>query len=294
MKQGICAATAFAVLLYAAAPVQAQGLPASPGGQTDSNYVVGAQDVLIITSYDQSDMTGTFTLETDGTFTYPLLGRVHVGGMTLRDVETLLKAELVSQGFFGDPQIAVAVEQYRSQKIYVVGEVRQPGAYPMSGGMRLMEALAHAGSTLPDASGEVVIVHASNRGRVVRPIVTPTSVAVPGAGDPADVVRVHLGNLELGGPFQNVSLRNGDTVFVLRAASVYVFGQARSPGAYPLRHPDTTVLQALALAGGVTDRGSTGRISVVRTIDGEKREIEVELTDYVMPRDTIVIPERFF
>ena len=282
------------MLLYAAAPVQAQGLPASPGGQTDSNYVVGAQDVLIITSYDQSDMTGTFTLETDGTFTYPLLGRVHVGGMTLRDVETLLKAELVSQGFFGDPQIAVAVEQYRSQKIYVVGEVRQPGAYPMSGGMRLMEALAHAGSTLPDASGEVVIVHASNRGRVVRPIVTPTSVAVPGAGDPADVVRVHLGNLELGGPFQNVSLRNGDTVFVLRAESVYVFGQARSPGAYPLRHPDTTVLQALALAGGVTDRGSTGRISVVRTIDGEKREIEVELTDYVMPRDTIVIPERFF
>ena len=81
---------------------------------------------------------------------------------------------------------------------------------------------------------------------------------------------------------------------MLRAESVYVFGQARSPGAYPLRHPDTTVLQALALAGGVTDRGSTGRISVVRTIDGEKREIEVELTDYVMPRDTIVIPERFF
>ena len=293
MKQGACAATALAVLLYAVAPVQAQGLPV-PDGQTDSNYVVGAQDALIITSYDQSDLTGTFTIETDGTFTYPLLGRVHVGGMTLRDVETLLKTELLDQGFFTKPQIAVAVEKYGSQKIYIVGEVRTPGAYPLSGGMRLMEALAHAGSTLPDASGEVVIVHASNKGRVVTPVVTPTSVDVQGARDPAEIVRIHLGNLELGGPFQNVQLRNGDTVFVLRAESVYVFGQARSPGAYPLRHPDTTVLQALALAGGVTDRGSTRRISLVRSIDGEKREIEVELTDYVMPEDTIVVPERFF
>ena len=294
MKQGTCAATALTVLLYAVAPVQAQELPGSSGGHTDSNYVVGAKDALLITSYDQSDLTGTYTVETDGTFTYPLLGRVHVGGLTLREVETLLKTELVSQGFFGNPQIAVAVEQYGSQSIYVVGEVRAPGAYPMSGGMRLMEALALAGSTLPDASGEVVIVHAPNRGRVVTPVVTPTSVTVRGAGDAADIVRVHLGNLELGGPFQNVLLQNGDTVFVLRAESVYVFGQARKPGAYPLRHPDTTVLQALALAGGVTDRGSTGRISVVRSIDGEKQEFEVELTDYVLPQDTIVVPERFF
>jgi len=115
-------------VLYAVAPVQAQGLAEPPDGQSDANYVVGAQDVLVITSYDQSDLTGTFTIETDGTFTYPLLGRVHVGSMTLRDVETLLKTELVVRGFFGNPQIAVAVEQYRSQKIYVVGEVRAPGA----------------------------------------------------------------------------------------------------------------------------------------------------------------------
>ena len=299
MKQAIHVATALVALLYAVAPAQAQELPESPNGHTDSNYtdsnyVVGARDVIMITSYDQADLTGMFTIETDGTFTYPLLGRVHVGGMTLRAVETLLKTELMDRGFFGNPQTAVAIEQYRSQKIYVVGEVRAPGSYPMSGDMRLMEALAHAGSTLPEASGEIVIVPASDRGRVVTPAVTPTSVAVSEAGAHADVVRVHLGNLEFGGPFHNVRLRNGDTLFVLRAESVYVFGQARSPGAYPLRHPDTTVLQALALAGGVTDRGSTGRLNVVRTVDGEERQIEVQLTDYVMPGDTIVVPERFF
>ena len=160
--------------------------------------------------------------------------------------------------------------------------------------MRLMEALAHAGSTLPDASGEVVIVRASNRGRIVTPAAEPDGSDARGTDDPRDVVRVHLGRLKLGAPFHNVPLQNGDTIFVLRAESVYVFGQARSPGAYPLRHPDTTVLQALALAGGVTDRGSTGRLRVVRTIDGEKREIDVELSDFVMTEDTIVVPERFF
>ena len=61
-----------------------------------------------------------------------------------------------------------------------------------------------------------------------------------------------------------------------------------------MQQNDTTVLQALSLAGGVTDRGSTGRIQIVRIVDGEREEIDAELTDVVLPRDTIVVPERFF
>jgi polysaccharide export outer membrane protein len=91
-----------------------------------------------------------------------------------------------------------------------------------------------------------------------------------------------------------VALRSGDTVFVLRAENVYVFGQVKNPGAYPLRQKNTTVLQALSLAGGVTDRGSTGRIQIVRIVNGKKVELRAALTDFVEPRDTIVIPERFF
>ncbi len=68
----------------------------------------------------------------------------------------------------------------------------------------------------------------------------------------------------------------------------------KNPGAYPLRQKNTTVLQALSLAGGVTDRGSTGRIQIVRIVNGKKMELRAALTDFVEPRDTIVIPERFF
>jgi polysaccharide export outer membrane protein len=157
--------------------------------------------------------------------------------------------------------------------------------------MRLVEALALAGSTTPTASGEAVIVHASNQAFLV------DAVPPPGAGPHAEaepVVRVDLRELENGAVSQNVRLQNGDTIFVLRAESVYVFGQVRNPGAYPLRQKETTVLQALSLAGGVTDRGSTGRIQIVRIVDGKKRELKAELTDFVLPRDTIIVPERFF
>ena len=272
-------------MLCTVASITAQGPLESPPVRQDPDYVVGPQDVLVITSYDQSRLTGKFTIETDGTFTYPLIGLVHAGGMTLRGVEGALETELVDQGFFGNPQIAVAVEQYRSQRIFVVGEVRTPGAYPMSGGMRLVEALAHAGSPLSEASGEVVIVHASSGGGVVEPAITSISATDSVTDDPDEVVRVDLRDLQMGDLSQNVPLRNGDTIFVLRARSVYVFGQAHNPGAYPLRHADTTVLQALTLAGGVTDRGSTGRITIVRTVDGERIACqEIQVGEHVVRR----------
>ena len=281
-------------MLCASAPAAAQVVPAPQGATLGANYVVGPQDVLVITSYDQPDLTGTFTVEIDGTFTYPLIGRLRVAGMTLREVETQLRKDLVDQGFFRNPEVTVAIEQYRSQKIYIVGEVRTPGAYPMSGDMRLVEALALAGSTLPTASGEAVIMRQSDEALVL----DSTLNSAESTGQPTEqsgvVVRVDLRRLENGDLSQNVALTNNDTIFVLRAESVYVFGQVRNPGAYPLQQRDTTVLQALSLAGGVTDRGSTGRIQIVRIVDGEREEIDAELTDVVLPRDTIVVPERFF
>ena len=267
--------------------------PDPQSGQPAANYIVGPQDVLTITSYDQTELTGKFTVESDGSFTYPYIGRVSVGGMTLRGVEASLKKELATQGFFKDAQITVAIEQYRSQKIYIVGEVRTPGAYAMSGNMQLVEALALAGSTLPTASGEAVVVHASNDSLLVE-TARPADLNDPHNNDPDRVARVDLRELENGDLKQNVALRSGDTVFVLRAENVYVFGQVRNPGAYPLRQKNTTVLQALSLAGGVTDRGSTGRIQIVRIVNGKKVELRAALTDFVEPRDTIVIPERFF
>src|SRR5581483_730694 len=107
------------------------------------------------------------------------------------------------------------------------------------------------------------------------------------------IVRIDLGQLQQGVMSQNAWLQDGDTVFVPRAETIYVFGQVRSPGAYALRR-DTTVVQALALAGGVTDRGATGRIRIIRIEKDKRREISAHLDDKVQPHDTIVVPERYF
>ena len=250
-----------------------------------TDYVVGPQDVLTITSYDQADMSGKFTVETDGTFTYPMIGRVKAGGLTLRALETAIKKRLVDDGYFRNPQISVAVETYKSQKVFVVGEVRSPGTYPLSGNISLVEVLARAGSTLPSASGEAVIVHAGENA---------SGPTMPANDDPKDLVRVNLRDLENGTFTNNAALKDGDTVFVPRAQSVYVFGQVKNPGAYSLQQQNTSVLQALSLAGGITDRGSSSRIQIIRIVNGQKKEIKVKLIDVVQPGDTVVVRERFF
>ena len=265
------------VALLAAIPAAAQQ-SATGTAAPSPDYLIGSQDALVITSFDQSDLSGRFVVETDGTFAFPLLGRVRAGGMSLRQFEGSLRQQLVGGGFFKNPQIAVAVDQYRSRKIYVLGEVRKPGIYAISGPMRLVEALALADSTLPTAGPEIVIIPSSDD---------------PSPGEDR-VLRVSLTNLENGNIGLNVPLNDGDTVLVRRAEEVYVFGEVKNPGAYPLRQEDMTVLQALSLAGGVTDRGATGHIEIVRIVEGTRQEVSVDLTDPVLPGDTVVVPQRFF
>lgn len=276
----------FACLAALCVAVGLSAQTTQPQAPAYTDYVVGPQDVLTINSFDQADLSGRFAVDADGTFTFPLIGRVKAGGLTLRQIEAQLKKRLKDDKYFVNPQLSVAVEQFKSQKIFIVGEVRTPGAYPLSGDMSLIEALARAGSTLPSASGEALIVH-------LAPGQTTADVLAT-AKDAGNMVRVNLRDLESGVLSQNAVLRDGDTIFVPRALSVYVFGQVKNPGAYSLQQNKMTVLQALSLAGGVTDNGSTNRIKIVRMVKGDKAEIRVKLGDIVQPGDTIIVPERYF
>jgi polysaccharide export outer membrane protein len=154
--------------------------------------------------------------------------------------------------------------------------------------MTLIEALARAGSTTVTASDEAIIVRPKGNTQQAAPL-------LPGEKPEAsETIKVDIKELQSGAFGKNVSLRDGDTIFVPRAQSVYVFGQVKSPGAYPLQGKDVTVLQALSLAGGVTDRGSTGRIQIVRLVNGVKKELKAKLSDLVLPGDTIIVRERIF
>ena len=251
--------------------------------QSAADYVIGPADVLTIQLFDQPDLGGKFTVEADGSFSFPLIGRVTAGGSTLRGFETELKRKL-ADGYFRNPQVSVAVEQYRSQRVFVMGEVRQPGPVPLTGGMTLIEALARAGSTLPTSSGEVAIVRGAS---------ASAGPLNPGQEGVSEIFRATIRELESGALSQNIQLRDSDTIFVPRAETIYVFGHVKNPGAYGIKK-NTTVIQALALAGGVTEHGAMGRVQIIRIVKGQKRELKVKETDRVQPEDTIIVPQRFF
>jgi polysaccharide export outer membrane protein len=251
----------------------------------EPDYIVGSQDVLTITVYDQADLSGKFKVEADGNFTFPLVGRVKAAGIKLHDIENDLKTKL-ADGYIKNPQVTVAIETFQSQRIFILGEVRQPGPYVLTGDMTIIEALARAGSVTPTAADEILIVRPPP-GKGAGPVMPDQ------AGNDVTVIRINIRDLQEGNLSKNVLLKDGDTVVVPKAHGVYVFGQVKAPGAYAMEK-GTTVLQALSLAGGVTDRGSTGRVKIVRTVDGKKKELKAKLSDLVEPGDTLIVGERFF
>jgi polysaccharide export outer membrane protein len=263
-------------------PVPQSAAP-QPTTAAAADYLIGAQDVLSINVHEDDALRGRYTVEADGTFSFPLIGRIKAGGLTIREFEASLKARL-KDGFFVNPQVTVGIEQYRSQRVFVTGEVRSPGMISLTGGMTLVEALARAGGVIATSSaGDVAIV----RDKTKRP-----NRDAPDDDD-AEPIRVSLRELESGRSDSNVALLDGDTIYVLRAESLYVFGEVKSPGAVSVQ-PGMTVLQALALVGGATVDAALNRIKIVRVENGERKEIKAKLTDLVKAGDTIIVPERYF
>jgi polysaccharide export outer membrane protein len=267
-------------LQIAAAP-SAPTAPTTPA-TTPKAYVVGPNDVLTVSVYNQAQLSGKFVVEADGTIGYPLLGRVSAGGLTVRAVEEKIHDGLVNR-YLKDPQVTVAVDQFRSQQIFVIGEVKQPGTLQFTGSMTLIEALVRAGSTTEHVGTDVV---------VIRPSGDASAATAPGAAG-SETIKVSLQNLQTGALSQNVTLRAGDTVFVTRAETLFVSGNVRTPGEYVTR-PGMTVRQAIALAGGVTDRGSTRRLQIIRVVKGKEVVTSADMQTAVQAGDTIVVQERFF
>jgi polysaccharide export outer membrane protein len=266
------------------APAAATAPAAARAPVTAPNYRIGPEDVLSITLYDEASLGGKYAVELDGTFTFPFIGRVEAAGRTLRDVETALRTRL-SDGYFKDPQVAVSVDTYRSRRVFVLGEVKTPGTLQITGELSLTEAIARAGSVTEHASDDVQIVRG---GQGSGPATTHSEGVDP------DGKQVHRLNLRTGKAAAAAAmLQDGDTVFVGKLEPVYVYGQVKNPGSYPIR-ANTTVLQALSLAGGGTPTGAVNRTRIIRTVSGEKKEYRAALTDIVQPGDTVMVPERFF
>jgi len=276
----------FACLLIGLQPTAAQ-IPA-PGAQLPTHkasidYVVGPQDALRVTVFGVADLTRDVTVDNDGTFDFPLIGRVKAGGMTVRQIEDQIRTALADRKLLTNPAVTVDVTAYRSQTVYIMGEVRNVGRTTLSANQSILSVLAEAGF-LPTAGSEIIISHRP-------PGVTAEGPILPDQ-NPSDLIRISRKDLEFGRG-QNIRLQDGDTIFVPKAEQFFITGEVRSPGFYPLDR-ELTVLQALALAGGATERASKGGIKADRVIAGKTKSVKLKLSDRVLPGDNITVPRRIF
>lgn len=280
------------VTMQVAAPAPASAPPPPPAPPPavakvfNATYQVGASDVLSIKVFNEDALTNKFVVDSDGSITFPLIGRVQVAGKTTREIEEHLTS-LLQPDYVRRAQVAVEIATYRSRSIYVLGEVRTPGRYNIEGPMTLLEVIANAGSTTPAASNTIIVQRYKDG--LAAAVSAP---AAPGDSRWAEVTRINLEELREGKLSANLLLQDSDMIIVPAAERYYVSGFVKQPGSFILR-PGMTVRQAVAEAGGLTERGSTRGMKIIRKDkDGREIEIDARMSDLVKPNDTIRIRQR--
>ncbi len=238
-------------------------------------YHIGPGDVLSISVYDNDDLTTKVRVSTSGTIVMPLIGQIEVKTLTVNAITDKITA-LLADGYLVRPQVNVFVEEFRSKKAVVLGNVRTPGLIELSGPTNFLELISKAGGLDQDAGDTATIQRAV------------------GAEKKSVIVVDLLALIQQGDLSQNVEVRDGDTVFISKGGMCFITGQVKSPGTYACGE-GTTVLKLVALSGGFNGKASKSSVSIVRIIDNKKTIFkDVDLYTPLKHNDVVVVPESFF
>ena len=269
------------MLSLASGPAVAQSGPSvttGPGaaGAAVPEYRLGPGDVVRITVYQNPDLTLETRLTEAGLVSYPLLGSVMLGNLSVSAAEQRIAEGLRNGNFVRQPQVTLAVLQVRGHQVSVLGQVNRPGRYPLeTGDLRLTDALALAGGVTPGGS-DVAILMGTRDGRPFR-----EEIDVPGLFAPNGRDRDRL-------------LRHGDTVFIDRQPLAYIYGEVQRPGPMRLER-GMTLMQALATGGGLTARGTERGIRVHRRApDGSTAVLQPGLDERLRDGDVVFVRESLF
>lgn len=240
------------------------------------DYILGEGDVLTVSVYDQPDLTSVVRISGDGMITLPLIGQVHATAQSVDQLSEIIENRL-ADGYLIHPQVSIFIEEFRNLKATILGGVRSPGLYELEGQTTLLELISKAGGLIEDSSNEAIIRrHDSSL-------------------EAQEVITINLNELmEQGQLSQNISILNGDNIFIPKKKVFYVTGEVKSPDSYTYEK-GLTVIQALTKAGGFSDRAAPGRIKIIRSLDGKEQLLkEVNMDEQVQPNDVIVVPESYF
>jgi len=237
--------------------------------RTPSSYVLGPGDQVGVQVLDLEELEDRkVRVDLRGEINLPLAGRLHVAGMTIDQVESLVATRL--QAYLRQPTVTVSIDEYRSQPVSVLGAVGTPGVVQLQGRKSLFEVLSMAGGLKQEAGNLVVITRQREWG------VIPLTNAKQDPSGKFTTAELSVRSIMAGkNPEENILIQPNDVISVPRAELVYVIGAVKRPGGYVLNERETiSVLQALSLAEGLDRAASPKTAKVLRSVDGSAQRSE--------------------
>ncbi len=254
----------------------AQPVFAQAGGTASAQYRLATGDVIRVTVFQNPDLSIEARVSETGAISYPLLGSVSIGNLTLPQAEKKIADSLKDGNFVKQPQVSILVTQVRGHQVSVLGQVGRPGRFPLElADTKLTDILATAGGVSATGADTVVLVGRRN-GQPYR-----AEIDLPGIFGP-------------GRRGEDVVLQNGDVIWVERAPVIYMYGEIARPGALRLER-GMSLVQALAGAGGITQRGTARGLKVHRReADGKVQILDVQMNDSLRADDVVYVRESVF
>ena len=237
---------------------------------------LGPGDSVAIQVYGQPDMNATVYVSDDGTIPVALAGPIQVGGVSPAEASARIEKALRDGKYLIDPHVTLTVTESRSRRVAVLGQVGKPGRYPIESNTSLFDLLAEAGGVGETGGDILYILHPEKGGKITRRRISMKSLS-----DSANTTSVP-------------TLSGGDSVFVPLAPQLYIYGEVNAPGKFKVE-PGMTVIQAIARAGGISQRGSQNRVEIKRRkADGTYETTKAKLGDLVQADDVLRVKESIF
>ncbi len=276
LRLAVFATAALLATWLSSSPAQAQTTAANVPAEV-AEYKLGPGDVIRIAVYQNLDLSLETRLSDGGVISYPLLGGLRVGGLSVGEAEKLIASGLVKGDFVKNPQVTVVLMQARGSQVSVLGHVGRPGRYALEqAGTRLSDVLALAGGVLTNVGGDLITVVGTRNQQAFRKQVDLPTVFT-GAQRSEDLV-----------------LQGNDVVYVERGPLVYIYGEVQRPGQLRLER-GMTLLQGLAAGGGLTQRGTEKGIRVHRRSgEGKPEVLQPAMDETLRDGDVIYVRESLF
>jgi polysaccharide export outer membrane protein len=240
------------------------------------DYRLGAGDTIKIVVFQNPDFTIEVRVSESGVISYPLIGEVYLGGLTIAVAEKKIAGLLKDGGFLQQPQVNITLSQIRGNQVSVLGQVNRPGRYPLeTSKTRVSDILAIAGGATATGSDSIILTGVRN-GQPFRKEI--------------DIASMYLEDRRV----EDVQVEGGDAIYVYRAPMYYIYGEVQRPGSYRVER-NMTLMQAIAQGGGPTLRGTQKNIKIFRrSKDGKLEDLSLVPGSPILADDVLFVPESLF